>query len=437
MKRKGHAILYSVLGLCVLAAAVWGWSRSARAEGYQNTLSGVYDSAYLSALDALRSAQYKLEKALLSDAGAQQAQLLAAVSADARSIGASLSVIPLSHTAIRDTIKFSNQLSDFSASLIRARDTVMTADEQETARSMIDACERLHAALSDAQALGAQGADDMRVYFLEADGDARPLERAGGENGIQYPTLIYDGPFSDARETGAPKALGTRVITYEEAERLAREFVGDGRVTGMQRGTESGGVIPTFGVTVRAGDVTLEVAVTKTGGKVLWMMPDTAHFEANKSVEECRASALQFLESRGYLNMTPTYFQVYEGLAVVNFAATQGNCVLYPDLIKVQVRMDTAQVVGLEANHYLMNHVSRFGTTPALSAEDALGAVSALLSVESTRLAIIPDDYAERLCWEFKGQYRGHVYLVYIDANTGVQADILRLIEDGTGILTI
>lgn len=434
MKRKGHAILYSLLGLCVLGAALWGWTRAARAQGYQNTLSGMYDSAYLSAMDALKSAQYKLEKALLSDAGAQQAQLLAAVSADARSIGASLSVMPLSHAAIRDTIKFSNQLSDFSASLIRVKDTVMTETEQATARDMIDACERLQAALLSAQA---PDADDARVYFSDADADARPLERAGGENGIQYPTLIYDGPFSDARETGAPKALGTRAVTYEEAEHIARAFVGEGRITGVNRGTEAGGVIPTFGVTVRAGDVTLEVAVTKTGGKVLWMMPDTAHFESLKSVEECRAAALQFLESHGYPNMTPTYFQVYEGLAVVNFAATQGACVLYPDLVKVQVRMDTAQIVGIEANHYLMNHVSRFGTTPALSAEDALGAVSALLSVTGTRLALIPDDLSERLCWEFKGTYLEKVYLVYIDANTGAQADILRLIEDGTGLLTV
>lgn len=436
MKKKGHAFFYSFLGLCVLGAAIWGYTRSARAEGYRGTLQSVYDSAYLSALDGLQSAQYKLEKALLSDTGAQQAKLLAAVSADARAIGTSLSVVPLSHAALRDTVKFSNQLSDFSASLIRAEDTVMTESEQETARGMIDTCAALHRSLSDAKALGMQSPSEESVYFLDADEKARPLERAGGENGIQYPTLIYDGPFSDARETGAPKALGARVIAYEDAERIARAFVGEGRVTGVQKGAETGGSIPAFGVTVRAGDVTLEVAVTKTGGQVLWMMPDTAQFSMEKSVEECRAAALQFLDAQGFSGMTPTYFQVYEGVAVVNFAATQGACILYPDLIKVQVRMDTAQVVGFEANHYLMNHTPRAGTTPSLSAEDAMGAVSALLTVESTRLAIIPKDMNELLCWEFKGMYLGRAYLVYIDANTGEQADILKLIEDASGLLT-
>jgi hypothetical protein len=37
---------------------------------------------------------------------------------------------------------------------------------------------------------------------------------------------------------------------------------------------------------------------------------------------------------------------VYQGLAVISFAATQGETILYPDQIKVQLRMDTAQVVA-------------------------------------------------------------------------------------------
>ena len=44
---------------------------------------------------------------------------------------------------------------------------------------------------------------------------------------------------------------------------------------------------------------------------------------------------------------------------------------LYPDLLTVQVRMDTLQVVGLEARSYWTNHVRRELSEPALSADEA------------------------------------------------------------------
>ena len=436
MSRKFHAVVYSILGLCAVAAIVWGATRSADAADVKTRLTGVYDSSLMSAMDALKDAQYKLEKALISQAGQQQAQLLAAVSADAQTVGANLSALPLSHAAIRDTMKFSNQLWDFSASLIRPADTPLSEEELKTIQSMADTCASLYDSLYDAQQAGAQNASAESVYYAETDGDARPLEKLGGESGISYPTLIYDGPFSDARDTGAPKALGSRVITYEEAETVAREFVGAQRVTGVLAGTDARGVIPAFGVTVRAGDVTLELAVTKTGGKVLWMSPDTASFGTEKSIEECREAALSFLTEHDYPNMRATYFQIYDGLAVLNFAASQGSCILYPDLVKVQVRMDTAQVVGFESSHYLMNHTARSGLTPALGAEEAAGAVSSLLFLDTTQLCVIPRDAGETLCWEFRGVYREHTYLVYIDAKTGEQADILKLVEDAGGLLT-
>ena len=436
MSNKFHAIVYSILGICAAAAIIWGVTRSAGASDMETRLTSVYDSSLMSAMDALKDAQYKLEKSLISEAGQPQARLLAAVSADAQTVSANLSTLPLSHSAIRDTIKFSNQLWDFSASLIRPVDTPLSAEELKTIETMAETCSALYASLYVAQQTGAHQADAKSVYYAETDAKTRPIEKVSGESGIDYPSLIYDGPFSDARDTGTPKALSSRVISFEEAENIAREFVGAERVTGVSAGTDARGVIPAFGVTVRAGDVTLEVAVTKTGGQVLWMSPDSANFGTDKSIEECREAALAFLSSRNYPNMKPTYFQIYDGLAVVNFAATQGSCILYPDLIKVQVRMDTAQVVGFESSHYLMNHTTRFGLTPALNAEEAAGAVSSLLTLDTTQLCIIPSDAGETLCWEFKGTYLEHTYLVYIDAKTGEQADILKLVEDATGLLT-
>ena len=132
--------------------------------------------------------------------------------------------------------------------------------------------------------------------------------------------------------------------------------------------------------------------------------------------------------------MEPTFFQVYEGVAVISFAAAQGETLLYPDLIKVQLRMDTAQVVGVEARNYLMNHTARGLLTPVLSQEEAREKVGPRLNVESVRLCLIPTDAGERLCYEFKGDYQGRTYLAYINALDGRQEQLFKVVETETGL---
>ena len=66
--------------------------------------------------------------------------------------------------------------------------------------------------------------------------------------------------------------------------------------------------------------------------------------------------------------------------------------------------------------------------------KDAIrGCVSPRLSVEHIRLALIPDGSSERLCYEISSEYDGLDYFVYIDAVSGAQADILRVIDTYQG----
>ena len=132
--------------------------------------------------------------------------------------------------------------------------------------------------------------------------------------------------------------------------------------------------------------------------------------------------------------MRPTYFQMYQGVAVISFAATQGETLLYPDLIKVQCRLDTAQVVGWEARNYLMNHTNRGLLTPQLTREEARTRVSERLKTNAARLCLIPTDAGEKLCYEFQGEYGGHTYLAYINADTGRQEELLKVVEGASGL---
>ena len=431
MRKRNKVVLFALL---LALGAVSGLALRFReeADGYAARLREVYDGAVLSALRQMEDMQLALSKALLSQENGAEAQYLNQVSAGAAQVQRSLSLLPLSHPETQQAVKLANQAADYSSVLLKSG-TITDADAARLS-TLVSACGEYAAALAQSrESLSAQAAAGTASFYPVSSEPETPAY----DSAVSYPTLIYDGPFSDARQTGEALALGPKTVTQEEALAIARDFVGTDRVIQVSHGADMGGSIPCWGVTLRCGDITIQAAVTRQGGKILWMAPDTADFSSDKSVEECRENALQFLETRGYANMRPTYFQVYQGVAVISFAAIQGDTLLYPDLVKVQLRMDTAQVVGIEARNYLQNHTARGLLIPTLTEAEARERVGSRLRVESARLCLIPTDSGEKLCYEFHGEFAGHTYLSYINALDGRQEQLLKVVEGETGLETV
>ena len=76
--------------------------------------------------------------------------------------------------------------------------------------------------------------------------------------------------------------------------------------------------------------------------------------------------------------------------------------------------------------------------TVVIKATEARNKVSSKLEILSQRLVIIPQDYLkEALAYEFEATYQGYTYYVYIDAKTGEQLKILRVIQTDNGDLLL
>ena len=112
----------------------------------------------------------------------------------------------------------------------------------------------------------------------------------------------------------------------------------------------------------------------------------------------------------------------------------QQGVLLYPDLLTVQVRMDTLEVVGLEARAYWTNHVQRSLPEPALADVEAAALLSDQAEAQEHRLCLIPEGEGETLCWQFTVTRSGETYLVYLDAQDGREIAIRKLIplENGS-----
>lgn len=135
--------------------------------------------------------------------------------------------------------------------------------------------------------------------------------------------------------------------------------------------------------------------------------------------------------------MEKSYYTEQGNILTVNFAFEQDHVLCYPDLIKVSVALDNGTITGFESHGWIMNHQIRSFDSDTLSTEVARQTLSPHLQVVAHRMALIPTDgQNEVFCHEFKCQTEENTHiLVYINATSGNEEQILLLLEDAHGTL--
>jgi hypothetical protein len=84
----------------------------------------------------------------------------------------------------------------------------------------------------------------------------------------------------------------------------------------------------------------------------------------------------------------------------------------------------------------LPNHTQRNIAKPSLTEQQASKNVFDELGIITCRLALVPiGNTQEKLCYEFSGEYQGSTYYVYIDANSGKQVEMFKVISSTEGEL--
>lgn len=398
-------------------------------EDYRGELDAMYKRAWWESVERLASLEVELEKLIISDSPEAASLRLANIARQADGAAQNLGALPVERDGLSAAMKFINQIADYSAALNEGitQGRPISDDDIDQLQSIQERLSEMNSIVYDMDAL------DNWAGAAAQDIDMSAIAR---EN-LSYPTLIYDGPFSDG-ERGGFKGLGTGQVDEQAALEVARQYAGGTpRVTGR-----ASAPVPGYEITCETDIGELELLVSETGGRVLYMLPsydivsrEVSEPAAAQDVQGAISIATQYLRERGFAGMAANYTQRGEGVVVINFTATQDGVTLYPDLVKVQV--SGGRVVGLEAGNYWRNHVERTLPEAELTYQQAMEAVNSRLNVISARLALIPTDRAdgplpgERLCYEFTCALGQSRYLVYIDAVSGIEASILKLYDGG------
>ena len=421
-------MLTAVLGvaLCLsLAANAW---LSAGTRRLSAQLSAQRQQALSDVVSAMADIEVNLQKLMIASGASQSVSLLGETALLARHVETGLSQLPMRYEGASDAMKFVGQVGQYALSLaVELSDGSMLTDEDERQLSeMLGACQALNAhLLSVGERLYTEPVEALSP--IDGDGAMSWAEEAiSGDSAIAYPSLIFDGPFSDARTEGEARGLTGERVTRETARVAAARYAGVD-VSRVRDAADSGGRFEAFGFTSQTDAGALSVQVTGIGAHLLWMMPEQAAYAERLSQEECLHRAQEYLAQMGFGEMVPCFVQRYDGMLVANFAAVQDGVLLYPDQVKVQVSMDSGAVVGAECSLYLTNHVRRAELTPGIDEEQARQMLSGRLDVQRSRLCVIPQEAGERLCWGFEGTFGDAKYYVFIDARTGEAADILRV----------
>ncbi len=251
---------------------------------------------------------------------------------------------------------------------------------------------------------------------------------------VDYPTLVYDGPFADNKAAGKSDFLkDKKEITAEEAAETAAAFLGV-QASALKKEEDIEGDIELYSFSKGKTDIT----VTKKGGYICSVLSDTYAYEETISATEAVKRGEEYLEKLGYDDMESTYYSIYDGICTVNYAFTDDDIICYGDLIKVGISLDTGKPVALDATAFLLSHKDRRVVKKTLSKSEAAEKLSSELTVLKSRLAFIPlDTGKEALCHEFHCKdSEGQQVLVYLDAYTSQQRDLLILLYSDGGVLT-
>ncbi|MBR2742714.1 MAG: germination protein YpeB [Clostridia bacterium] len=422
---------------------------------YQLSLARTYRSyiinqnarSFYDLVDSVRTIDSSLEKGIHSASDAQLITYSAEIWRSSGGAQADLSSLPLSDEQTLKVAKFLSQTGDYAYMLARkaAAGEPITKEEQATLEELSMYCKTLFSSLSEVEQKINRG--ELTLMKTSLLGGFR-----GGDDAISaaaapvveqfadYPTLIYDGPFSDHLSDSVSVMLEAAAeVTQETAKKTAARAMGADESEVVCLGT-SEGKIPAYCFKSERDGAAVTADVTKQGGFALYMLSDRMPGEAVLSPEEALGCAKAYLDDMGLRDMKTSFYMTDAGALTANFAWERGDVTYYRDLVKVTVALDTGEIIGADFTGYIKNHDEKRPLQSArMSADEARLSVSERLTPKEHSLAVIPTDYGtEVFCHEFLcTNSDGRSYLVYINDETGSEEQIFMLIESENGTLTI
>ena len=415
---------------------------------YRQASENSYNMAFYELVDYVQNVEVYLAKSLISNSPESGAESLSNVWREANLALGYLTQLPINSHELEKTSKFLNQVSDYSYSLYtkNIKDEELTDEDLSNLKDLHqysveleNTLNQLSADINGGRISWGELTDKGTVAFEQQVSNISQDSFSNLEQTFhEYSGLIYDGAFSEHITRKEKVGLTGDNINEETAKNIALEFIGNNNIKEINSYGKSEGDITVynFGITFNDESVAT-ISISEKGGHIVYMDRNREVEAEIISQEDADKKAKEYLEQKGFKNMKETYYLKQSGIVTINYAAMQNDVIMYPDLIKVKVALDNGEILGIETTGYLNSHTERKLEEPKVTKEQAKKSLNKNLNIESEALAVIPTEWkTEVLCWEFEGNVEGLDFIVYVNAETGEEEDILIITNTPEGTLT-
>jgi len=443
--KNGQAILFSILLLLVFGLGYYAYFLNTKSNNIQKNS---YDYYFSELVNYSNNIENYLAKSMISKSTIHNAETLTKIWADSNMAVVYIESIPFDDKGTSQSIKFLNQVSDYAYSLSRKsiNGEELTDDDFKNLKTLYkysisfkDTLNEIALELNN----GTLSWDDLDNTSKLAFADNEDINVFSNieSNFDDYEGLIYDGAYSDYIINKEKLGLVGDNISEDDAKNKIIEIFGKDMVEKIDsNGDIINGDIETYSFSVKLkNDINkMDIEVTKKGGWISQIIRDRDVSEVKIYDNDAIEKGKTFLDKLGYKNMKETYSLRQSNIVTINYAFEENDILMYPDLIKVKVALDNGDILGVEAFGYLNVHTKRNDLVPGITSEKAKEKLNKDLQIENERLAVIPlNNDKEVFCYEFKGKLEDREFLVYINAKTGEEEEILILLETEGGTLTI
>ncbi|MFA6866844.1 MAG: PepSY1/2 domain-containing protein [Clostridia bacterium] len=393
----------------------------------ETKLNNLYEKSYYETIDALNNSQNDLKKVGVVDSEALRRDLLLDIWNNCSLASDNLSQLSTQSEHLPDIIKMLNQIGDYARYLSKkSAESGFSDEEIENINSFSAIIEKITTSLIAIEEKLIVG-DKISAEIISDSASITDNLDTIDYSSIDYPELIYDGPFSDGLSDRVPKNLeNEEELSQQRAQELITTYFED--ATEIEFVSDNNVSLAAYMFKFKIDNTESYISLSKKGGKVIQY---NTYREINNPLlddDECIAKATEYIEQMGYTDMKPVWISNNNSTVYVNFAYEKDEILYYPDLVKIKISGEDGTLLGVEAQTYLYNHIER--VLPYSTSLDNIS-INANLEVKSKVVCIIPTTWdTEILCLEVVASHNGSIYYVYYNMETGEEERILLVVDE-------
>jgi spore germination protein len=434
-------LLPVILVIALVGSLIWGYQEMKIRQKLQNRAESQYQKAFHELTWHLDNISGQLAQILVSSSREQAVLSLATLWRQAFAAQANIGSLPLALVPLSQTENFLNNTSTVANVLLSRTAQAEEGLPEDSIKTVEALYERSQTLAADLNKLGAKILNH-ELSWTQVETAAYAANRNLEDNTIvdgfklvekrleEYPEINLAEDFAPV-EPQTKKLSGKEEISVQEAEKKALFWWYPQPGKHQAKLTYEGvGDIPTYGIEIaplkEEGPVYIDVS--KLDGAIVWAMKARPVEISKLKLTEGEREAQKFLEEHDFLNFVAVKSQKEDNTGVYTFVPRQGEVLLYPDQVKLQVALDNGEVTGFEGTPYYMFHRTRDLPVTKLTRDNLRPIISPRLKVELIRPALIVNTWGQEvLTWEVRGSFAHEEFAVFYNAQTGSEEAIIRI----------